>query len=218
MNRTCCRKAAAFFFILSLFSMFPLAAEEPDAAPCLVETSVWMLANLMPDPPDFYQLSLGYRLDEKNIIFLNGLTWTYGAPLGIPFGPDFESTDEEYPGYVRAFGIGVGYQRFIWKGIFTTLTQRPSAELLRGRRSSFKIGIPAVPSDASWVSARFPQRPAVSETRALLQLLAGEHEFARFIPREGKGLAQLFHVRAPSEHRLQVLAGPDRVLSERCRR
>ena len=125
MNRTFYRIAAGFFFGLSFFLTFPLAADEPDDAPCLVETSVWMIANLMPDPPDFYQLSLGYRLDEKNIIFLNGLTWKYGAPLGIPFGPDFESPDEEYPGYVRAFGVGVGYQRFIWKGFFATFYATP---------------------------------------------------------------------------------------------
>ncbi|PKL26180.1 MAG: hypothetical protein CVV47_03360 [Spirochaetae bacterium HGW-Spirochaetae-3] len=80
----------------------------------------------MPDPGDFYQLSLGYRLDDKNILFFNGLTWKYPAPLGIPlYDSSFGSADEEYPGYVRAFGFGVGYQRFIWEGLFASLYATP---------------------------------------------------------------------------------------------
>ncbi|PKL09490.1 MAG: hypothetical protein CVV51_03490 [Spirochaetae bacterium HGW-Spirochaetae-7] len=119
---------AGFLFFLSLFCSFSLAAEEPDSGsmPCMVETSLWMIANLLPDPPDFYQLCLGYQLDEKNSIFLNGITWKYSAPLGIPmWDPSFGSPDEEYPGFVRGFGLGVGYQRFVWKGLFASLYAVP---------------------------------------------------------------------------------------------
>ena len=113
------RSAAGLVFALLVFPGFSLAAEETvsDSYTCMVETSVWMIANLLPDPPDFYQLSLGYQLDDKNSIFLNGITWKYPAPIGIPmWDPEFESPAVEYPGYVRAFGLGVGYQRFIWNG------------------------------------------------------------------------------------------------------
>jgi hypothetical protein len=119
MNGPVFRRFAGFFFVLSLFCSFSLAADESesDSTPCMVETSVWMIANLLPAPPDFYQLCFGYQLDEKNTLFLNGITWKYWAPLAIPmWDPKFESADENYPGYVRAFGLGVGYQRFIWKG------------------------------------------------------------------------------------------------------
>ena len=119
---------SALVFFLSGFRGSPLAADgkASDGFPCMVETSVWMIANLLPDPPDFYQLSLGYQLDGRNSIFLNGITWTYPAPTGIPmWDPEFGSPDEEYPGYVRAFGLGVGYQRFIWNGLFASLYAIP---------------------------------------------------------------------------------------------
>ncbi len=128
MSTPFCRLVAVLGFTLLFFPGFPLAAEETvsDGYPCMVETSVWMVANLLPDPPDFYQLSLGYQLDDKNSIFLNGITWKYPAPIGIPIWDSaFESPDEEYPGYVRAFGLGVGYQRFIWNGLFASLYAIP---------------------------------------------------------------------------------------------
>jgi hypothetical protein len=128
MKTAFCRIVAGFSLILAFSCVFTLAAEESDSvkAPCIVETSAWMIANCMPNPPDFYQLSLGYQLDEKNTLFLNGITWKYGAPLAIPmWDPKWESPSENYPGYVRAFGVGVGYQRFIWKGLFASLYATP---------------------------------------------------------------------------------------------
>lgn len=29
------------------------------------------------------------------------------------------SPDEEYPGYVREYGIGLSYQRFLWRGAYS---------------------------------------------------------------------------------------------------
>lgn len=93
---------------------------------CLVETSPWILANLGPDSPDFYQLCLGYRLDERSTLFLDGITWRYGAPLGIPmWDPAFESPSQDYPGYIRAFGLGLGYQALLWKGLFASVHAIP---------------------------------------------------------------------------------------------
>jgi hypothetical protein len=101
-------------------------AQEGPGHPLTVETSLWMVAGLlMPESPDFYQVSLGYRLGAKDALFLNAITWKYGAPLGIPFGPDFESADEDYPGYVRGFGLGLAYQRFLWEGLYSALWVTP---------------------------------------------------------------------------------------------
>jgi len=127
MNGAFYGRIFGFFVLLLVVCSLSTAAEEIkcESNKCQLETSVWMIANLFPDPGDFYQLSFGYQLDEKNILFLNGLTWKYSAPLGIPYGPDFGSTDEEYPGYVRAFGMGLGYQRFLWKGLYTTVYATP---------------------------------------------------------------------------------------------
>jgi hypothetical protein len=118
------RRLSVLFCALSFFISLASADEriEVAEAPWQVETSAWMIANLFPDPGDFYQLCLGYQPDEKTVLFLNGITWKYRAPLGIPmYDPSFGSPDEAYPGYVRAFGLGVGYQRFIWKGLFASL-------------------------------------------------------------------------------------------------
>lgn len=130
MNAAFYGKITGFFvFFLVLCGISPVAEElNCESNNFQLETSVWMIANLFPDSADFYQLSLGYQLDEKNVLFLNGLTWKYSAPLGISFGPDFESPDEEYPGYVRAFGLGIGYQRFFWKGLYSTVYVTPFAQ------------------------------------------------------------------------------------------
>jgi len=125
------QKAAGFILAVSLFGSSALAAEGSESvdAACMVETSAWMLANFLPDPGDFYQLCFGYQLDEKNVLLLNGITWKYGAPLGIAmFDPSFDSPDEDYPGYVRAFGLGLGYQRFVWKDLFAALYAIPFAQ------------------------------------------------------------------------------------------
>jgi len=128
MIKSPCRLIAGLFLLICFFTSISLAADElyKNETPCMVETSVWMIANAFPDPPDFYQLSFGYQLDKKNSLFLTGITWKYWAPLGIPMWDSrFESPDEEYPGYVRAFGLGLGYQRFIWNGAFAALYAIP---------------------------------------------------------------------------------------------
>ncbi len=124
--------ASRHMLSLSFCLVLLLAGPSLSAAPFdsgkasfMAETSAWMLYDLTPDSADFYQLILGFRLDEKNSIFLNAITWKYRAPLGIPFGPRFDSPEEEYPGHVRAFGLGLGYQRFLWKGLFASLYATP---------------------------------------------------------------------------------------------
>ncbi len=89
-------------------------------------SSAFVLANpLLADPPDFYQLNFGYRLTVRDVFSVEFITWKYTAPLGIPYGPDFGSADEEYPGYVREFGMGVAYQRFIWRGAYAAAHATP---------------------------------------------------------------------------------------------
>lgn len=90
-----------------------------------IGSSFFVVANLFPDPPLFYQLDYGYRLTQKDAIIIQAITWSYSAPLGIPYGPSFESSEESYPGSVKAYGIGVGYQRFLWKGFYSTVHATP---------------------------------------------------------------------------------------------
>lgn len=85
-----------------------------------IGSTLFVLANFVPDnnPPDFVQLNLGYRITGKDIISLELKTWKYSWPIGIPYGKSFEAEGEGFPGYVRDVGFSIGYQRFLWKGLY----------------------------------------------------------------------------------------------------
>lgn len=90
-----------------------------------IGSSMFMLGNLFPDPPSYYRLDFGYRITSKDAIIIQPLTWKYPAPLGIPYGASFGDKTEEYPGSVRAFGLGFGYNRTLWKGLFLGVYAAP---------------------------------------------------------------------------------------------
>lgn len=83
-----------------------------------VGSSAFMLFNALPDPPAFYQANVGYRVTPRDAISAEAITWTYRAPLGIPYGSSYGAKSEEYPGRVRAIGVGVAYQHLFWRGLF----------------------------------------------------------------------------------------------------
>jgi hypothetical protein len=88
-----------------------------DSCKQFIGSSLLLLGNLAPgDPVYFFQLNYGYHITRNDIVFAEAITWTYYEPLG-----NYGSSDETYPGKVRAFGIGVGYQRFIWKHLYATV-------------------------------------------------------------------------------------------------
>lgn len=80
-----------------------------------IGSSVFVLGNFLKDPPDFYQLSYGYQLTQKDVVILEATTWKYNEPLGT-----YGDSKKTYPGKIRAYGIGIGYQQFCWKNLFTT--------------------------------------------------------------------------------------------------
>lgn len=90
-----------------------------------IGTSAFMLGNLFPDPPSFFQLNYGYWLTPKDVLSVEAITWRYGAPLGIPYGASFEDEKEQYPGTIRAFGLGIAYQRYLWKGLYAAAHATP---------------------------------------------------------------------------------------------
>lgn len=83
-----------------------------------IGSSGFMLFNALPEAPDFFQLNYGYWLTNKDVLSIEAITWKYNAPLGIPYGPAMGSSEEAYPGYVREFGVGAAYQRFIWRDLY----------------------------------------------------------------------------------------------------
>jgi hypothetical protein len=89
-----------------------------------VGSTLWLLGNFIPDdpnPPDFVQLNFGYRITPKDVVSLEAKTWKYALPLGIPYGDSWQKPEERYPGYTRDFGIGLVYQRFLWKGAYASV-------------------------------------------------------------------------------------------------
>jgi hypothetical protein len=80
-----------------------------------IGSTLFLLGNIG-DSVRFMQVNYGYRLTPKDNIIVEAITWTYYEPLGT-----YGSSEEFYPGKVKASGIGLGYQRFHWKNLFTTV-------------------------------------------------------------------------------------------------
>ncbi|CAG5016097.1 hypothetical protein DYBT9275_05476 [Dyadobacter sp. CECT 9275] len=71
--------------------------------------------------PEFIQLHVGYRITPKNVISFEFKRSIYSWPLGIPWGPSFDAPGLNYPGHARILAPTLAYQRFWWKGIYTSV-------------------------------------------------------------------------------------------------
>lgn len=75
------------------------------------------------------ELHVKRNLDDKNIIGIKLATWRLFQPMGILWWDGLldklETESEFYPGYVRYTGIGMSYQRMLWKGLFSTVEVLP---------------------------------------------------------------------------------------------
>ena len=47
------------------------------------------------------------------------ITWEYKAPLGIPYGKNYENKNSNFPGSVKAYGVGFAYKRLLWKDLYS---------------------------------------------------------------------------------------------------
>lgn len=76
-----------------------------------------------------YEFHFKYDLDTKNIFGLKFATWRLFQPMGILWWDGLldklDSQTEFYPGFVRYTGLGVTYQRMLWKGLFATVEVLP---------------------------------------------------------------------------------------------
>ncbi|KAA5823625.1 hypothetical protein FPF71_13055 [Algibacter amylolyticus] len=111
-------KIAVFFILTGIFAFGQNTAQTENAVAYKhsIGSSFFMLGNFLSDSPEYYLLTYGNRLTKKDRVFVEFNTWKYSEPLGT-----YGDSEELYPGFVRATGIGVGYQRFHWKGVFTTI-------------------------------------------------------------------------------------------------
>jgi hypothetical protein len=73
-----------------------------------------------------YEFHFGYKITPKDKIEIKIATWKLFEPMGIPLGdPLLKKESEFYPGRLRESGIGITYQRFLWKGLFTSIEILP---------------------------------------------------------------------------------------------
>ncbi len=107
------------------------SAEVRERETHFVSTSLFMLGNLLPEPPNYAQLNYGHRFTDADTLLVEAITWTYYAPLGIPYSPDFEAPENDFPGSIQSFGVGLAYQRYWWEGLFTTLHATPFFQVYR---------------------------------------------------------------------------------------
>jgi len=94
-----------------------------------VGSTLFLLGNLAStNSPDFVQFNFGYRITAKDAVTLEPKTWKYAWPNGIHpfFNKAYGKPEEEFPGYIREYGIAVAYQRFLWKGLYAELNVMPT--------------------------------------------------------------------------------------------
>jgi hypothetical protein len=87
-------------------------------------STLYLLGNFIPDdpnPPEYVQLNVGYRITPKDVVSLEFKRSIYSWPIGIPFGPSFDAPGLNYPGHARILAPTISYQRFWWKGAFTSM-------------------------------------------------------------------------------------------------
>ncbi|HEY0652025.1 MAG TPA: hypothetical protein VGD65_02815 [Chryseosolibacter sp.] len=87
-----------------------------------VGSSLLMLGNFdKVNNPEYIQLNVGYRITSKDVVSFEFKRSIYSWPIGIPFGPSFDAPGLNYPGHARILAPTLGYQRFWWKGVYTSV-------------------------------------------------------------------------------------------------
>lgn len=87
-----------------------------------------------------YEFHFGYKITPKDKIEIKVATWKLFEPMGIPlWDPLMLKESEWYPGRIREFGVGITYQRFLWKGLFTSIEILPLMKIYLDENNK-KIG------------------------------------------------------------------------------
>lgn len=119
------KKTLTFTIVLMMVSTLQLKAQyaktDSTYKKCFVGSSMFLLGNLATtNSPNYVQLNIGYRITGRDVISLEFATWKTAWPIGINpfFNKSYGKPEEEFPGFIRDYGIGVAYQRFLWKGLY----------------------------------------------------------------------------------------------------
>lgn len=88
-------------------------------------SSIFMLGHFLPGNPDplyFIQLNAGWRVSRRDVLSVELKTRRYEKAPGI-YGPFMVATMAvpQDKGHVRDIGLGLAYQRFVWRGAYAAL-------------------------------------------------------------------------------------------------
>jgi hypothetical protein len=76
-----------------------------------------------------YELHFRYKLTHKDKVGIKIATWKMFAPMGMPITEQLKFDESNfYPGRLREDGIGLVYQRMVWKGLFATIEVLPQVK------------------------------------------------------------------------------------------
>jgi len=112
------KKLISTTLVIAMFSVMAFCqTEKKDSAfrRHTIGSTLFLLGNIG-DSVNYFQLHYGFQLTPKDNIIAEVITWTFYEPEGT-----YMHSKEYYPGKVRAYGVGLGYQRFLWKNLFTTV-------------------------------------------------------------------------------------------------
>jgi len=71
------------------------------------------------------EFHFGYKITPKDKIEIKVASWKLFEPMAIPWGPHKMQESEAYPGRLEESGIGITYQRLLWKGLFAQIEILP---------------------------------------------------------------------------------------------
>jgi len=122
----------ALFTILSISMSYGLSSSTHTEAnrnyKFSVFTALWTFTNFgKPETnTQHYELQARYYLTDKDAIGIKAATWKLFAPMGMDIWDEQLLNEESfYPGRLKESGVGVTYQRKLWKGLFATLEVMP---------------------------------------------------------------------------------------------
>lgn len=112
----------AFALVSSLRVNAQVTTKDSSFKRWYIGSSFLMLGNFdKVNNPEYVQLNVGYRITPKDVVSFEFKRSIYSWPIGIPFGPSFDAPGLNYPGHARILAPTLGYQRFWWKGAYTSV-------------------------------------------------------------------------------------------------
>jgi len=92
-----------------------------------VSTTYLTFANFGPEETNIHmcEFHFGYKITPKDRIEIKVASWKLFEPMAIPWGPNKMQESEAYPSRLEESGIGITYQRMLWRGLFAQIEVLP---------------------------------------------------------------------------------------------